>query len=94
MAIFVVLRFSPISFLMVCILLSLSRGVMCLGWWWSFLVFRLTISDSVTETCHLLTSNVNIFVFMARRNSFSDMVCYPVALMDSYPWLFLLTMFR
>jgi hypothetical protein len=29
MSIFVVLRFSPVSFLLVCILLFLSRGVVC-----------------------------------------------------------------
>jgi hypothetical protein len=46
---FVVLRFSPISFPVVCILLFLSRDLVCLGCWWSFLhvqvlLFRSTAS--------------------------------------------------
>jgi hypothetical protein len=40
MAVFVVLRFSPVSFLVVCVLPFLSRGVVCLDCWWSFCVFR------------------------------------------------------
>jgi hypothetical protein len=36
MAIFVVIRFSQVSFLLMCILLFLSLGVVCLGCWWSY----------------------------------------------------------
>jgi hypothetical protein len=34
------LSFSPVPFLLVCILLILGRGVVWLGCWWSFCVFR------------------------------------------------------
>jgi hypothetical protein len=39
-AVFCGVTFSLVSFLLVCILLFLSRGVVCLGCWWSFCVFR------------------------------------------------------
>jgi hypothetical protein len=46
MAISCDVMFSPVPFLLVCILLFLSRGMVCLGCWWSCCVFRCHCSDT------------------------------------------------
>jgi hypothetical protein len=55
MAIFVVLRLTSFSFLLMCILF-LSHGVVCLGCWWSFCVFRCHCDGRTTE----LSSKINL----------------------------------
>jgi hypothetical protein len=69
-SIFLVLRRTQISFLVVCILLFLIRGVVCLGCWWSFAFSDVTVilanniflleDGRTTETCSSVSSKINV----------------------------------